>query len=293
VIVPPPPKDEDREEWLITYADAITLLMAFFIMLASFSKVDIATFEKVAAGIAGEIGHREQETPVDRLKVDMQDIIYGMDAEKIAKISTDEKGVVIELDSSAFFKSGSADLRDEILPVLQRTFQVLMAPGYSNFMVEVEGHTDDDPISTDKFPSNWELSAGRASAVVRYFQTQGMPGRRLEAIGYGDTRPKVPNRDANGVPIPENQAQNRRVVLRAYPVFRKDIEIPTFRHSDLQPASMPDRENELLIDLEEVTRDVRAPTTDTASDKSGAAKSDIKPASGPEDGTAPPPEDAE
>lgn len=232
--MPPPPapsQEDESEDWLTTYADAITLLMAFFVMLVSFSKIDIAVYEKVAAGIAKEIGGSNIETPIERLKVDIQDIVYGMDADEVVKISNDDKGVVIEMDSSAFYKPGSAEIREEAIPLLERTFKALMAPSYSNFMVEVEGHTDDDPINTPKFPSNWELSAGRAAAVVRYFESQGMRGTRLEAVGFGATRPKVPNRDADGKPIPENMAKNRRVVLRAYPVLKQTIEIPTFRRA--------------------------------------------------------------
>jgi chemotaxis protein MotB len=238
---PPPPKsEEDGEDWLVTYADAITLLMAFFVMLVSFSKIDIALYEKVAAGIAREIGGSDIETPVERLKVDVQDIVYSMEADEVVKVSTDEKGVVIEMDSSAFYQPGSADIREEAIPLLERTFKALMAPSYSNFMIEVEGHTDDDPISTAKFPSNWELSAGRASAVVRYYESQGMTSTRLKAIGYAATQPKVPNRDESGAPIPENMAANRRVVLRAFPVLREIIEIPTFRRNQPPESKAPE-----------------------------------------------------
>ena len=236
---PPPSQEEEAEDWLTTYADAITLLMAFFVMLVSFSKIDIAIYEKVAAGIAKEIGGTNVETPIERLKVDIQDIVYGMDADEVVKISTDDKGVVVEMDSSAFYKPGSADIREEAIPLLERTFKALMAPSYKNFMVEVEGHTDDDPINTPKFPSNWELSAARAAAVVRYFESQGMPSTRLEAIGFAATRPKVPNRAPDGTPIPENMAKNRRVVLRAYPVLQQKIEIPTFRREHPEDSAPP------------------------------------------------------
>ena len=83
---------------------------------------------------------------------------------------------------------------------------------------EVEGHTDDDPIHTARYPSNWELSAGRATGVVRLFIEQGMDTARLKASGFAETRPKVPNRDASGAPVRENQAINRRVLIRVYPM---------------------------------------------------------------------------
>ena len=80
--------------------------------------------------------------------------------------------------------------------------------------LEVEGHTDDSPVNSGQFPSNWELSAARASNVVRYLVAQGFPPEKLRAIGMGDSHPKAPNRDATGNPIPSNQDLNRRVVVR-------------------------------------------------------------------------------
>jgi chemotaxis protein MotB len=83
-----------------------------------------------------------------------------------------------------------------------------------DYMITVEGHTDDMPIGTGQFPSNWELSTARASAVVRYLINNGIPAAKLRAVGYAQVMPKVPNRDVTGRPIPENQAQNRRVVIK-------------------------------------------------------------------------------
>jgi chemotaxis protein MotB len=86
--------------------------------------------------------------------------------------------------------------------------------GISNYSVDVEGHTDDDLISTAQFHSNWELSAARATNVVKFLISRGVDRVRLRAIGYADTQPKVLNRDEEGNPIKENQIENRRVVIR-------------------------------------------------------------------------------
>ncbi|MBT5495044.1 MAG: OmpA family protein [Alphaproteobacteria bacterium] len=83
--------------------------------------------------------------------------------------------------------------------------------------MDVEGHTDDVPIRTARFPSNWELSASRASSVVRYFIEQGIKPSRLKAAGYADTKPKLPNKDIFDEGIPENREKNRRVGLRLHP----------------------------------------------------------------------------
>ena len=216
--------DEEPEDegWLSTYADAITLLMAFFVLLASFSKVDIPLYEKVMAGIQNEMGKKEFESPTEIMKLDVQNVVAAMKADEAVNVGTDDQGVMIELSSSAFYKPGSAEIRPEAAPVLEKMVETLKAPRYRSFEIEVEGHTDDDPIHTAVYPSNWELSAGRATEVVRYMIRQGMEGDRLKASGYAETRPKVPNRDVQGVPIPANQAKNRRVVLRIHPMDYAD-----------------------------------------------------------------------
>ena len=238
-----PQETEEAEDWLVTYADAITLLMAFFVMLLNFSKIDIPKFEAVAAGIAKEIGMQDRQTPMQLLKLDIQDVVFSMQADQAVEVGTDEKGVVMELASGAFYKPGSADIRDEAVAVLQKLAKTLLAPRYRMYVVEVEGHTDDDPISTSRFPSNWELSAGRATRVVRFFIDQKMEPMRLKATGFAETRPKAPNRDASGTPIPENQAKNRRVVIRVYPMdlderekMQREVGVEEFTSEQPPPA---------------------------------------------------------
>ncbi|CCQ73425.1 flagellar motor protein MotB [Magnetospira sp. QH-2] len=217
----PPPKQEEPEDeaWLATYADAITLLMAFFVMLVSFSKIDIPTFEKVAAGIKNEIGmgKADAQSSTKILKMDMSDIVYQQSAEEAVEIGEDDKGIVLEFASSAFYKPGSAEIRKQAIPLLAKVAEKLAEPRYATYIVEMEGYTDDDPISTAKYPSNWELSTARAAGVVRLFIKLGLDPQRLKVAGFGETRPKVPNRTADGAPIPENMAQNRRVLARIFP----------------------------------------------------------------------------
>lgn len=229
-LIPNPPgevEEDDSDSWLVTYADAVTLLMAFFVMLVSFSKIDIPIYEQVKAGIMNELGKKGQQdkeqSPTTMLKLDMQDVVFSMQVDKSVAVGTDSKGVVLELNGSAFFKPGSADIRSAAIPVLQNMAATLMAPRYERFKIDVAGHTDDDPISTPKFPSNWELSADRAAAVVRFFVSQGLAADKMQASGYGDTRPKVPNRTSNGTPIPANQAANRRVVIHVDPMDRDEL----------------------------------------------------------------------
>ncbi len=213
-----PPEVEEKEDWLITYADAITLLMAFMVMLLTFSEYDVPAFEEAAAAIKSNLTGRDATSPIQLLKIDVQDVVFNMQADQVVKVEIDGKGVIIELSSSAFYKPGSAEIRDEAVPVLEKMSQTLLAPRYKKYILEIEGHTDDSPINTSQFPSNWELSAGRATRIVRFFIAQGMDGVRMKATGYADIKPKVPNRDAQGNPIPENQSANRRVIVRIYPM---------------------------------------------------------------------------
>ncbi len=131
--------------------------------------------------------------------------------------TVEEKGdriTTIEMSSAAFFDVGSSTLNDAGKPILLDVAATVKSDAYKDYQVTVEGHTDDSPIKTPMFPSNWELSTARASAVVQFFLQQGITAQRLRAAGYADTFPKVPNRDAAGNPLPKNQAKNRRVVIK-------------------------------------------------------------------------------
>src|SRR3989344_5781482 len=104
--LPPKEFEEDKEDWLTTYADAITLLMAFFVMLLSFTKYDIPAFDEAAAAIKTNIGKQQATSPIQLLKIEVQDLVYNMQADQVVKVDKDDKGVVIELSGSAFYVPG-------------------------------------------------------------------------------------------------------------------------------------------------------------------------------------------
>ncbi len=242
---PPPPSqdDGDSEDWMTTYADAITLLMAFFAMLVSFSKVDLEVFDKVVSGVAKDVGQRvPKASKSEQIKEELKDIMVSQGADQAVTVSNDSNGVTLELDGSAFFKPGTAILREEALPVLQSAYEEMGAPKYKRFNFEIEGHSDDDPIATARYPSNWELSGGRAATVVRYFEGLGMLPKRMKAVAFSSTQPKVPNRTEDGKAIPENQAINRRVVIRInQQAIYEPIKIPTFRRKPKDSAPVPQK----------------------------------------------------
>jgi len=242
----PHAEEPEDEAWLMTYADMITLLMAFFVLMASVSKVDQEAFDQVSAAL-NENRTNEKNKEKERtqtLQRDLKDIISNEGADQAVQMGTDAQGsITLTLDGGAFFKPATADLHEQALPVLKGIVEELSNPIYQQFNISVEGHTDDGQINNARYPSNWELSTGRASTVVRFFaEARTLPNandplgeplfapKRLRAIGYAGTQPKVPNRDLGGVAIPENQAQNRRVVMRINrkPIFEQ-VRIPTFR----------------------------------------------------------------
>jgi chemotaxis protein MotB len=128
----------------------------------------------------------------------------GVGAE-IAVAST-HQDLVITLRDALLFDSGKADLREGVLPILEKV--MAMAAGQTHFNIEVLGHADDVPIARPEFPSNWELSTARASRVARQLIENGVDPARLSVRGYGDSRPLAPNT------TPENRRGNRRVEIR-------------------------------------------------------------------------------
>ncbi|HWI53289.1 MAG TPA: flagellar motor protein MotB [Symbiobacteriaceae bacterium] len=217
-----------QERWLLTYSDMITLLLALFIMLFALSKVDEGKYKAVAGalaqvfgggnGIVGqgvvgeggtispeELAKMTQMTPEEISKA-LEQVGEGLAADFSRDgrfgVFLNERGLVISLAGNAFFDSGKAELRPEIIPLLDEIAGRLKGlPGD----ISLEGHTDTDPIHTAEFPSNWELSYARANRVRSYLQSKGVDEKKLIVVGYGETRPLFSNTTAQG------KMKNRRV----------------------------------------------------------------------------------
>ncbi len=253
-------KVSHADDWLMTYADMITLLLCFFVLFVSLSisqkknapKVEMV--QKVVLPVqeqehieanpalpgADEVIKPEVSDPVKEEKTEKPDptepgveTVVDKTSEQVPSPASlpeivdnlksrgpagfEQKGdriTSLEISSAAFFDVGSAILSPAGKEILHDVAANIKAEKFKDYLVTVEGHTDDTPINTSLFPSNWELSTARAAAVVRFFLDEGVPAQKLRAAGYADTFPKVSNRDANGRAIPENQAQNRRVVIK-------------------------------------------------------------------------------
>jgi len=207
--------------WLTTYADTVTLLLAFFVLLFAFSSVDVEKFRAVISAFQGSVsvldGGRtisgedilnQQTSELEMMQLrelyeQLQEFIEEEQFEGSVHLELEERGLTVRFADQVFFDLGRATLKPESLQILQR-----MAPLLRTLPnpIRVEGHTDNLPIRTSQFPSNWELSVHRATTVIRYLiEEQSFDPQKLSATGYGEYRPLKPNTSE------ENRAQNRRV----------------------------------------------------------------------------------
>jgi chemotaxis protein MotB len=205
--------------WLLTYADMITLLLAFFVLMYAVSKVDAKRYRELALSIRGALGgpipaaaRAVQEVrvpPRDPLAHIAERLSERMAAELAAQevqMVREADGVLLRFPDRILFDRGKADLRPSARVVLDKVAQVVADLPNT---IEAEGHTDTLPIRSSQYPSNWELSVARATAVVRHLvESHGISPLRCAARGLGEHRPLVPNDPHLG------EARNRRVEIR-------------------------------------------------------------------------------
>ena len=227
---------DNHERWMVSYADFITLLFAFFVvmyalssvnegkyrvlsdsMVTAFRNVNINTssqiplmtippiqIQKSAAVRAQEAAKQKQRDKMRNVAKDIMEVMAPLIEQGKVRVIETSRGVSIEINDSILFSPGQALLQPPLVKAMQGIAEVL-AP--TDFPVIIEGHTDNVPIRNAQFPSNWELSAVRATTVLRLFADAGVAAERLTAIGYADTRPVEPNLLADG------RARNRRVTI--------------------------------------------------------------------------------
>ncbi|WP_278348346.1 flagellar motor protein MotD [Stutzerimonas kunmingensis] len=236
----PPEEHENHERWLVSYADFITLLFAFFVVMYSISSINEGKYKILSDSLVGvfnqvdrsvkpiPIGEERPRTteadvsqvedlsgpassagkptldPLERIAQSMRETFGELIANEQLTIRGNELWIEIELNSSLLFPSGDALPNDQAFLLIDKVAGIL-AP-FDN-PIHVEGFTDNLPISTSQFPTNWELSAARAGSVVRMLAAQGVDPSRMAAVGYGEFQPVADNATAEG------RARNRRVIL--------------------------------------------------------------------------------
>lgn len=224
-------KEEERKagapEWMATYADTVTLLLCFFVLLFASSNVDSQKYKAIVHSLSGALGVLDSGTtisleplisnypsdnPTDapteseelsEMQEEIQKILEDSKLSGQVKLQVNERGLLIRFLENVLFDSGKANLKPQAMEIIDKVSEILKE---TPKRVIVEGHTDNIPISTSKFPSNWELSTTRAVNVVKYMIDQnGIDAVRLSAAGYADQHPINENNSIEG------RRNNRRV----------------------------------------------------------------------------------
>jgi chemotaxis protein MotB len=231
-------QDNGSPPWMTTYGDMMTLLLCFFVLLYAFSITDIKKFRSalssINTAISGQQGKtvqnkgglfKQQSEILKRLKKDNLPQRIGLTRGEISQmkatkeeiknylknqrygqsidLNITERGLVISFMGQVLFESGKADIKSEIIPLLNHVASILKKKDNS---IRIEGFTDNVPINNEKYPSNWELSTARATAVLKYLVSkQELDPNRLSAAGYGEYKPRKPNTSE------ASRALNRRI----------------------------------------------------------------------------------
>jgi len=209
--------------WAITYGDLMTILLVFFVLIAAYSSFDVVKYRSLVGSVQTALGTRDRSLDNPQLDSAPTQGIASAAEERERKWVEDEveavvadiggplqmletsDGTRVRIEGEALFASGKSELLPQAKKLLDK-----LAPSLKRYPYEImiEGHTDDRPIKTSAFPSNWELSSARAASVVRHLRsTTKMRARQLVAVGYADTRPLKENIDS------ESRAKNRRVEM--------------------------------------------------------------------------------
>lgn len=240
---------DNHERWLVSYADFITLLFAFFVVMYSISSVNEGKYRvlsdtlteafvtpaqsmdpiqigepvRTELPVSGEYagarptpqGGKDPDSAsadapqpasltLEQLATSLEQMLQPFIDKELVNVTQTSRGIEVEMRSKLLFESGSARLSQDAFRVLRGVAKAIKP--LSND-IQVEGHTDDVPIKTAVFPSNWELSAARAASVVHMFELRGVDSGRMAAIGYGEFRPITDNDDEHG------RQKNRRVAM--------------------------------------------------------------------------------
>ena len=208
---------EDTERWLVTYADLISLLMIFFVVMFASSEISKDKLLSISESLRRALNKEAQTASAVGISIlsnptretitsaseAIQEAARAFGIDKSVSFSTDERGTIISIVDSVFFDPGQIKIKPKVQRLLKDVAQFCKD---TDAQVIVEGHTDNNQISSEEIPSNWELSALRATQVVRFFiGSVGFEPRKISASAYGDTRPLELNTTA------ANRARNRRI----------------------------------------------------------------------------------
>lgn len=258
-----PEEHENHERWLVSYADFITLLFAFFVVMYSISSVNEGKYKILSEALVGVFNDSERSMkpipigeqrplsvkPAEPLIKDSEELDAGIGQSVTDPLQTitdqvrdafgdliksdqmtvrgNELWIEIELNSSLLFGSGDAMPSDKAFTIIEKVAKIIKP--FDN-PIHVEGFTDDQPISTSQYPTNWELSSARSASIVRMLAMEGLNPARMASVGYGEFQPVASNATAEG------RGRNRRVVL----VISRNLEVRRSLTSTGSPGAKPD-----------------------------------------------------
>lgn len=205
-------EEHSDNNWLISYADLMTLLWGFFVIISAFSVPSKVLIEKLKESTSKSMGG-EYKKPFNEITDELTIVLKELNLEKETKIETLTDGVKVTIKSGNFFDSGSSALSEKTKAILTRIGLVLKKQD-KNFRILVEGHTDDVPMKTVGIPSNWELSSNRANSVVRLFESVGVRHDVLRPIGFADVEPLMEVGKLRDDDLMSARTKNRRIVIR-------------------------------------------------------------------------------
>jgi len=198
------------EGWLLSYADLITNLLIFFVMLLAAAQLSRTKMQEIAQNLSG----KEQPASLSSIKEEIDAKIAKEGLQEMIRTDLTDDGLKLSLNSGLVFDSGAAIIRPEELSTVDQMLETLV-PYADKYAFAVEGHTDSNPVISGIYKSNWELSADRANAVRSRLQQVGVEATRIRVEGYADTIP-LPDASVEGLSELERLARHRRVVVRIY-----------------------------------------------------------------------------
>lgn len=242
---------DNHDRWLVSYADFMTLLFAFFVVMYAISSLNEGKYRVLSSSLTGAFGanvvaageipdlKKHQNAVIDTLPLirprnseplkkerekmtqvarDIMSVLEPLVREGKVRVTQTSRGVSIEINASLLFAQGEAKLNTDSLEALKAIAEVLKLDSHA---IQVEGFTDNLPIKNSTFPSNWELSATRASTVARLFMENGVDENRITAVGQGPKFPVGSNETVEG------RARNRRVAITILSVLPETpVDVP-------------------------------------------------------------------
>lgn len=212
---------DDEGSWLLSYADMMTLIACFFILMMAFANFDPVGFTKKTKIISKHFNKDKYKNSETKMKILSEEIAKHPEIETKSKITVHDSEIVISFSGTVLFESGGYELNNQATVAVDTLIDIIKTfdPGFN---ILVEGHSDNQKHEGSGLRSSWAIAGARAASVVERFEYFGFDPKKLKAISWGDSKPLLPNVDKEGNPIAENIKMNRRVIIKVIEPLSKD-----------------------------------------------------------------------